>query len=72
MILIVIWKRSAWAFYPWVVAWSLIGSATAHPSALKKRLVFKYESSLPIIIHMKDWHRNIGFSMKNTLKQEQA
>ena len=37
MILLVNWKRYAWAFYSWVVALSQNGNSAAH-SALKKRL----------------------------------
>ena len=39
MILMVIWKRSAWGFYRWAVALSLNGNATAHRTALKNASV---------------------------------
>ena len=41
MILLVTWKRSAWAFYLRVVVWSLNGHVAAHRLVLKKCLAFK-------------------------------
>ena len=44
IILLVIWKRSGWAFHRWVALLRLNGNAASHISALKKRLTFEYES----------------------------
>ena len=46
MILLVVWNRSAWAFYGWVVVWNLKGSTAAHCSVLKKML------SVPVWIQL--------------------
>ena len=47
MILLVIWKRCAWAFITKQWHLSLNGNAVAHHSALKKTLAFMYKFSLP-------------------------
>ena len=50
MILLVIWKRSAWAvfFFHWAMALSLNWNVPAHHSVLKKCLAFEYEFSLAL------------------------
>ena len=71
-ILFVIWKCSAWGFYHWAVALSPNVNATAHRSAWKKLLAFKYKSSFILLIlygtSMLKFSKQVAFTYSRYLK----